>query len=136
MPGIETWRLRSRTIEAMAELVLARTVIAALPLPRWDRHFALAGTPTAGQCKAAQRLSAHVRRAGQRLPFAGKCLPQALALSRMLRRRGVPHRLVIAARPATARGGTDDLHAWVAAGDAIVLGALPGPWLTVLTLPR
>ncbi|MFM5925063.1 MAG: lasso peptide biosynthesis B2 protein [Novosphingobium sp.] len=133
---VESWRLRCRTIEAMGALVLARAVIAALHLSRWNRHFGLAGTPTAAQCEEACRLSAHVRRAAQRLPLNWKCLPQALALSRMLRRRGVPHLLVIAARPAGARSGADDLHAWIAAGDMIVLGALPGPWLPVLTLPR
>lgn len=67
--------------------------------------------------------------------FESKCLPRAIALSRMLRRRGIAHRLVIAARPAGARNGADDLHAWIEMGGTIVLGELPGNWIQVLGLP-
>jgi hypothetical protein len=58
-----------------------------------------------------------------------------MALSWMLRRRAIPHRLAMAARPAGQRGGADDLHAWVEASGIIVLGELPGPWIVVESLP-
>lgn len=86
--------------------------------------------------REAARLAAHVRRGAGRLPFESKCLPQALALSRMARRRAVPHSLVIAARPLGARSGMDDLHAWIEVGGRIVLGEIPGPWIRVLALPE
>lgn len=131
---VETWTLRLRTLEAMAELVRAHIAIAALPLPRWSRRFALSGTAETAQIALARCLAAHVVRGAGRLPIASKCLPQALALSRMLRRRGVPHRLIVAVRPAAARGRGDDLHAWIELAGQTVLGELPGPWLPVLSL--
>jgi len=52
----------------------------------------------------------------------------------MLRRRAIGHTLVIAARPGAARGGDDDLHAWIEASGLILLGNLPGPWARLLAL--
>ncbi len=132
---INRWRLRGRTLEAMAALIAARGVVAIMPLERWRGRFGLAGPAAADTLADAQRLAAHVRRGAGRLPFEAKCLPQALALSRMLRRRQIAHRLIIAARPDAARTGHDDLHAWIELDGIIVLGNLPGPWLTLFTLP-
>ncbi len=119
----------------MAGLIVARGVVALVPLERWRGRFGMAGSAAPEALAEAQRLAAHVRRGAGRLPFHVKCLPQALALSRMLRRRRIAHSLIIAARPDTARTGQDDLHAWIELGSAIVLGDLPGPWLPLFTLP-
>lgn len=119
----------------MAALIAARGVIAMAPLERWRGRFGLAGPVTPAALAEAWRLAAHVRRGAGRLPFTAKCLPQALALSRMLRRRGIAHRLIIAARPDAARTGADDLHAWIEVDGTIVLGDLPGPWLPLFSLP-
>jgi transglutaminase-like putative cysteine protease len=52
----------------------------------------------------------------------------------MLRTRGEACTLKLAARPIQARVGNDDLHAWVEVGGGAILGALPGPWIVVMTL--
>lgn len=136
MPGPSPWRLRGLTIEAMAALSAARIAIALIPLDRWKGHLGLAGTATEHDLPEARRLARHVERAAGRLPFKTKCLPRAIALGHVLRRRRIAHDLVLAVRPAAARTGQDDLHAWVEVEDVIVLGNLPGPWLTLLRLPQ
>ena len=119
----------------MARLIAARGVVALMPLERWHGRFGLTGPVTPAALAEARRLAAHVRRGAGRLPLASKCLPQALALSRMLRRRRIAHHLIIAARPDAARTGKDDLHAWIEVDTAIVLGDLPGPWMPLFSLP-
>ena len=129
------WRLRGRTLEAIAALIAARGVVALVPLERWRGRFGMAGATAPEALAEARRLAAHVRRGAGRLPVQAKCLPQAMALSWMLRRLHIPHRVALMARPASARGGVDDLHAMVRCGDAIILGNLPGPWTEMLVLP-
>lgn len=131
----ETWRLRARTAEAMVLLVAARLAIQLVKLERWRGQLGLAGNPADADVAEARRLARHVDRAAGRLPLETRCLPRAITLSRMLCRRKISHRLVIAARRAEARSGADDLHAWVELGEAIVLGDLPGEWLPLLILP-
>ena len=135
MRRAETWRLRSRTLEAMGALCLARLTVAWLPFSLWRGWLGLSGAALPDAAIEAQRLAQHIDRAAARLPFPTLCLPRAIALSRLLLRRGIPHQLVIAARPASQRGGADDLHAGVEAGGRIVLGELPGRWLETARLP-
>jgi hypothetical protein len=122
----------------MASLTLARLLVATVPLKYWRRS--LGGSTGAAPLPegesgpvAARRLASHVERADKRLPFRSKCLPQAMALAWMLRRRGIRYRLCIAVRPQQVRHGAHALHAWLEAGDAIVLGDIPGPWAILLT---
>lgn len=119
----------------MGWLCLARLVVAWLPFGIWRGWLGLSGAALPDAANEAQRLAHHVDRAASRLPFPTLCLPRAIALSRLLLRRGIPHQLVIAARPASQRGGGDDLHAWIEAGGRIVLGELPGRWLETARLP-
>jgi hypothetical protein len=81
-----------------------------------------------------QRLARQVERAAARLPFSTKCLPRAMALSWILRRKRIGHVLVFAVRPAGLRDGPDALHAWVEIEGVTVIGDLPGPWLETLRL--
>ena len=120
----------------MAGLLAVRPVIALVGIERWRGHLGLAGLADQTGLAEARRLARHVDRGAGRLPFTSKCLPRAMTLSRLLRRRGIAHRLVIAVRPAAARDGTDDLHAWVEVASQIVLGELPGPWLPLYRLPQ
>ena len=135
MPVVETWMGRLTTIEAMAALALARLAIALIPIRAWAAIPGKARADARDDRTAALRLAARVERGAGRLPFAVQCLPRAMALSLMLGRRGIAHRLVIAARPAGQRGEGDALHAGVEAGGEVVIGALPGPWIPVYTLP-
>ena len=135
MRRAEIWRLRSRTLEAMGALCLAQAAVAWLPFSLWRGWLGLSGAALPDTANEAQRLAQHIDRAAARLPFPTLCLPRAIALSRLLLRRGIPHQLVIAARPASQRSGTDDLHAWVEAGGHIVLGEIAGPWLETGRFP-
>jgi hypothetical protein len=130
-----TWRLRGRTLAALVLIVGAQALIRIAALPRWRRRLGLAGECTAAQQDEARRLAIHVERAAARLPWGALCLPQAIALSIMLKYSDIPHDLVIAIRPAGQRGQADALHAWIDCGGTVVLGALAGPWHELARLP-
>lgn len=117
----------------MVLLLAARLLVAAVPFRIWRQWLGRRpSAPAPADASAARRLAAQVERAAWRLPFAIKCLPQAMALSWLLQRAGLSHAVVFAARPPGHRDGSDDLHAWVEVGASVVLGDLPGPWLRVL----
>lgn len=122
------WRLL--VAEALVLLAAARLLVAGLRFGHW-RHL-LGPVTTAVQTRpasAADRLLAKaVERASLRLPGQSKCLPRAMALHWMLRRRNRPAQLVIAVLPGAVRGGVDDLHAWVECGEEVLIGALDQPF--------
>jgi len=129
----------------MGWLCLARILIAAVPFHRWrqslgSRDPAREETRPAishdEEIALARRCAVQVERAAWRLPAEFKCLPKAMALSWMLRRQAVRHCVVIAARPMEDRELADALHAWVEAGDEIVIGDLPGPWHEIFRAGR
>lgn len=132
----EAWSARFGTIRAITLLLAARLLVAMVPFRFWRGRLGPAnGQDQREDLKTARRLAGHVMRAAWRLPLPIKCLPQAMALSWQLRRRRIAHQIVFALRPAQLRGEPDALHAWIACGDAIVLGDLPGPWLVVHAIP-
>lgn len=120
----------------MAALVHARRTVHRRPFASWrarlgDPEPPDQPAPGEDRQKLAWHLARHVERAAARMPGEWLCLPRAMALSAMLRRRGVPHALHIAVRPAAARTGSDDLHAWVTVDSLTVIGNLPGPWAVI-----
>jgi Transglutaminase-like superfamily len=129
----DRWNLRCETLLAAVRLLAARFAVAALPLGWWRASLGLSGDhhPGAEGLSQARRLAAHVERAAWKLPGKSRCLAKAIALSWALRRAGINHSLVFAARPSGQRDQGDVLHAWVECCDAIILGELPGPWITV-----
>ncbi|MFN3517095.1 MAG: lasso peptide biosynthesis B2 protein [Novosphingobium sp.] len=129
------WHLRGLTLEAALYLLFARVLVAVRPLSRWRQSLGHPGSdnPDSDALVEARRLATHVDRAATHLPGNSLCLPRAIALSRMLRRRGIGHGLVIAVRPPQLRGGSDDLHAWVEVDGGIAIGDLPGPWAIVFS---
>jgi hypothetical protein len=122
----------------MALLCRARLLVALVPFDRWRDSLGAGGSSaeigSADGLGMGRQLAAHVEWAAVRLPFSTKCLPQTMALSWMLRRRGIGHQLVLAARPAHMRNSADSLHAWVEVGGNKIIGDLPGPWLETLRL--
>ncbi len=125
-------RLASRllTIEAMALLPVARFLVDHIKLKHWRGSLGtIIGKPDLGPhstlpsdgAARAAKLARQVERAAQRLPLHTKCLPRAMALQWMLRRRGLPACLVIAMRKG-GRSGADDYHAWVECNDTILIG--------------
>lgn len=116
---------RLETLEAMACLAFARLLIGLVRFGRWRGLLGRLGheAPDKGPApREAFRLARVVKRGVMRLPAEAKCLPQAMALAWMLRRRGMSPVVVIAALPGHARGGLDDLHAWVELGPDVVIG--------------
>lgn len=135
MTVAEAWALRWRTGQAMVLVAIARLLVRHVRFARWRARLGLAGSADPAKELRARRLARHVERAAGRLPGTSKCLPQAMALSWMLRRHHIPHSMALMARPASARGGVDDLHAMVLCNNKIILGNLPGPWIEMLVLP-
>jgi len=122
----------------MAMLCRAHLLVAWVPFDRWRNSLGAArscgGTSSSDVLATARLLAAHVEWAAVRLPFSTKCLPQAMALSWMLRRKRIGHQLVVAARPAHLRDSADALHAWIELDRHKILGDLAGPWIETLRL--
>lgn len=116
-------------MEAMAWLATARVLVNFVPMARWRKWLCPRAAPAGtgiGIGPAEAHLLAHaVERAARRLPGEYLCLPQALALLWMLRRRRSNGNLVIGMdATATEPGG---LHAWVEYdGDMLIGGDVSG----------
>lgn len=129
--GLPRWRWRCLVGEAMLRLSLARLLIAAVPLRLWLRML---GEPVksgsgVGEADAETRLIASaINRGANRLPFATKCLPRAVALHAMLSLRHKPSRLVIAVLDRSKLDAAEELHAWVESRGEIVIGKLDFPF--------
>lgn len=135
MSAADLWRGRAATVGGMALLCHARLLIAWVPFSRWRNSLGLAdGERLSSAGREAVRVAKVVERAASRLPFATKCLPRAIALSWLLRRRNIAHSLILAARPIEARNGADDLHAWVECAGKKVFGEMPGPWVETMRI--
>ena len=121
---------RAATLEAMALLALARLLVARVPLARWRASLGEAVPPDTADGGlrldanlAARRLARAVERASARLPGQSQCLPRAMALQWLLRRRGLGGSLLIGVLAGSSRGSIDDLHAWVVRRGEILIGA-------------
>ena len=125
---------RLRTATAIAALCCARVLIATLPFDRWRNSLGGKKDVANPSPADARRFAAHVDWAARLLPFSTKCLPRAMALSWILRRKRIGHCVVFAVRPAGLRGADDQLHAWVEVSGEVILGDLPGPWVETLRL--
>ena len=112
------WHGRVRTAEALAAIVAATLVAWAVPPRHWNR-FKPAGGSAATLADIAPRAAA-IRRAERRLGREARCLPRALALILMLRRRSLVADLVIGG-PQQA-GSPVDLHAWIELDGTRVFG--------------
>lgn len=131
----DTWHGRWLTVQAIGWLCLARGLIALAPLRLWRGRLGLVDIGAAPPAlEIAAQLARHVERAAARMPFDSKCLPRAMALSWMLRRRGIGHGVIFAIRPPSLRGEPDSLHAWVEVAGQRMIGDLPGPWIVTLRL--
>jgi hypothetical protein len=139
--GRGRWRHRLLVAEAGVLLLAGRLLVAFVPFHRWRATLgrivgetdATAGMEADPAPSLASLVAAH-RRAVRHVPIKVKCLPQAMALQWMLRRRGIVSVLTIATLPKAGRGKLDDLHAWVAASGQILVGASPLPYVPVLRL--
>lgn len=133
------WRHRLRVAEAIALLIAARACVAFLRFATWRRWVGEAspcgnaaehGQPPNPRSRACAQA---VERATLRLP-GSLCLPQAMALQWMLRRRRLAATVVLGAAAGQDRGSLDTLHAWVEQDGTILLGDTGGLHQPVLRL--
>lgn len=117
---------RARVAFSAALLLLAWLLVRCVRLSRWRWTLGEIGTatpaPDAHSARSVRALAQSVERAAVHLPFAGKCLPQGVALQWRLRLARIPSRLVIAFH-LIDRSGDHGFHAWVEHGGEMVLGA-------------
>lgn len=135
-PAPPPWRWRALVAESMVRLAVSRLLVRLLPLRWWRSWLGLPGPVAQGSGAASTAswiLARAVRRGAARLPFQTKCLPRAIALHTMLRRRGLPSRMVIAVLDPRRRGTADDLHAWVESDGEILIGEMEDPFHPVVT---
>ncbi len=119
-------RHRLRVVEAMGLLLLARFLIILVPMRYWRSTLGRIGTATiGGGGDACRHVIAAVLSGAQRLPVEMVCLPRAMAVQWMLRRRGVPSALVFGILPQLGSGDIHALHAWVESGGQTVIGDDP-----------
>lgn len=131
------WRRKAAALEAAAALVAARVALACLPfgwLVRWagavqpggeGQGTSAPGAPAApdGPLPAKARgVGAMIPWAAARLPVHANCMVQALAGLAMLRRRGIPGRLVLGLRRDDPAAGLE-AHAWVEVRGQVLIGA-------------
>ncbi|MDX2101866.1 MAG: lasso peptide biosynthesis B2 protein [Alphaproteobacteria bacterium] len=120
-----------RVLEALVALSIASVVVRALPARHWLDARTATQLPAAGEealpppatTGAAAAVAHALARARRRLPWRPTCLMEGLAARAMLRRRGVPTRLVFGVRR-TAEGM--EAHAWVIAAQADPSGPTEG----------
>lgn len=142
-------RLASRllTVEAMMLLPIARLLVDHVAMKRWREslgsivaHDNIRALPSLHdeELRHALRLARHVERAALRLPLPTKCLPRAVALQWMLRRRKIASGLFIAVRSGPQRDD-DNYHAWVEHDGEMLIGhcdrAQYRPLLAIMSAP-
>lgn len=113
-------------LEAVAWLGIFRAAILVIPFrrlaPSLGAHMAETPSREEGgeRRKLAGEVAQAVHRASRHVPWASKCLVQAMAGKKMLRRRGVESTLYLG----LAKSPDQDLqaHAWLRCGDRVILG--------------
>ena len=125
----QRWVWRFLVLEAMAWLVLAALALRLVPFRRLAVWLGPArppdssdGTnPTEAQRFQAWRVGAAVMRAGKALPWASRCLHQAMAAKAMLAYRGLPTTVHFGAQ-LTAETCAISAHAWLMQGSQTITG--------------
>lgn len=117
-----------RVAEAALLLILARTLVAFVPMRFWRKSLGtlVSEREPAGMSPpppAVYALVTAVQRACLRLPITMRCLPRAMALHWMARRRGIRLTLHIGIQ----RGVGGGLHAWVDCQGTTIIGQFDGP---------
>lgn len=127
-PGTVTG-MRLLVLRAMLLLVCARFLVRFVALARWrDSLGTLHGSESAPphpttplRSEEVALLARSVERASRRLPRVTRCLPRAMVVQWLMRRAGLPSRIVIAVH-ATDRTSEDAYHAWVEYAGEMVIG--------------
>ena len=121
-PG-EAWRLG----EATSWLIGASVLVSFMPIRWWHRLLGtqVKGAPVTQEGGPLPTTVAGCARwittAANHLPWRPLCLPQAVALRWMLRRRGYRPIVVLGVRRQEGKRGVD-AHAWLVEGERVAIG--------------
>ena len=116
------WLGRARTAEALLALGIAQMLVGAVPLRWWRARMLSPSDRRPPAPEAIRHCAAAIDRAEARISHEFRCLPRALAMRMLLRRRGYEVVLVIGTRAPSKRRGTDDLHAWLESNGVKIFG--------------
>jgi hypothetical protein len=126
---------RARLREALAALFLARAALLCLPFRRIAAGLGAMGAESPLELPeqhhaAVEEVSWAVQAVAHRVPWDSRCLAQALAAYRLLKRRGIAATVYFGVKrdPAVPFSA----HAWVRCGGRIVTGASGVEAYTVL----
>ena len=124
-------RHRSRVVEAMLALVLARLMLRVLPFTATMKLTGSGAASGGGDAlprrtrdPVAAGVGVAVKRAAAHMPWRFTCLARSLAGRLMLMRRGVPSTIVFGV---TKQTGQISAHAWLIAAGGMVCGGREAP---------
>jgi hypothetical protein len=118
-----TLKRRARVGEAMIFLLIVKYLIRAVQMRRWRATLGRVGELGTAEGHPAYRAISYAVTAGaRRLPGEYVCLPRAMAVQWMLRRRGVASAIVIGVSAQPQGDRLHALHAWVEGGGNIIIG--------------
>lgn len=128
------WRTPLRRKALLVEATVALMIARGLTLLPMRFHTRVCGhrqreTPPSlppDQIETARRVASAVKRASEVVPVKAVCIEQTLAASVLLRLRGVPTTAYIGVHKDPAQRAADprghNAHAWLRAGDQVVIG--------------
>lgn len=131
------WRERLLLLEAVLYLGAARAALLTIPFKYISRSLgqqlpadtvAPRGAPVS---TAARQIGWAVKTMGRRTPWDSACLAQSIAGKLMLRKRGLASLLFLGMKKDEA--GKLTAHAWLQAGNEILIGAAGHETFTVLS---
>jgi Transglutaminase-like superfamily len=122
-----SWAERALLVESAVWLTVTRTALAAAPWPRIGRLLRLSGAEDwrrvrPDQAVEAARVAWAVRAAAAHGPGVSSCLAQALTVTALLSRRGIPSTFCLGVARDGASSAGIAAHAWSRCGDAILTG--------------
>ena len=116
--------------EAIVALGLARAVLLLVPFRVLAKWLTRAPETDRRDDALIRRVRRAVTVAAKNVPWSAVCLPQAMAAKAMLARRGHGSALHLGATIEV--GGKIGAHAWLTAGDIVVVGAAGMPGMSPL----
>ncbi len=122
------WYRRRLVVEALLLLPFSQFLVRSIKIGRWSGTLEapsprLRDAPEGESVlDIARQIGRSVERASWRAGSTAKCLPKAVVVMWMLRRRDIPARLVIASLYKEHQGNSDKLHAWVEIDSEFIIG--------------
>ena len=122
--------------EALITLLVADFSNRLRPLERTTRQLGNAqplGHTTTDKKSLALEIGKSVDSIARNLPWNITCLPQAVAVKRMLMRRGVPATLFFGVANNQQNSEKIEAHAWVAIANRIIIGGASSKSFTIVS---